>query len=224
TTKRCFGTPPPTSRVSPPFSKYDPGSPTARATSMIEAALCDGHLSSYPSGLGALGGFRGLRGYGRAACTRRIRVGNWNLWRLNRKGLGGGGKWLQDLVIGLYNCEKRSRSHFAVELNDKIAQVGLSDIVKKSFWDALDELSGGYNTQIDYLLVRKGDLRACKDCRVFPSEACSSQHRLVTLDALFERQRQRRVRIKRPRIMWKNLNEDAVETFRAKVFKKLSTL
>nr|GEV89451.1 ribonuclease H-like domain-containing protein [Tanacetum cinerariifolium] len=26
----------------------------------------------------------------------------------------------------------------------------------------------GHNTQFDYLLVRKGDLRTCKDCRVFP--------------------------------------------------------
>ncbi|GKC82644.1 ataxia telangiectasia mutated family protein [Tanacetum coccineum] len=176
-------------------------------------------------------------------------------------------------------------------------QVGLSDAVKKSFWDALDELvrecpsdqrliiggdlnghigaaaegyagvhggfgygarneegrtilefatahdlvvansffkksdahlitfqSGGHNTQIDYLLVRKGDLRACKDCRAFPSEACSSQHRLVTLDVLFERQRQRRAGTKRLRILWKNLNGDAVETFRATVSEKLSTL
>ncbi|GJY63207.1 retrovirus-related pol polyprotein LINE-1 [Tanacetum coccineum] len=81
-------------------------------------------------------------------------------------------------------------------------QVGLSDAIKKSFWDALDEL------------VREA----------FPSEACSSQHRLVTLDVLFERQRQRRAGTKRPRILWKNLNGDAVETFRAIVSKKLSTL
>ncbi|GKC33899.1 hypothetical protein Tco_1046283 [Tanacetum coccineum] len=81
-------------------------------------------------------------------------------------------------------------------------QVRLSDTVKKSFWDALDEL------------VREA----------FPSEACSSQHRLVTLDVLFERQRQWRAGTKRPRILWKNLNGDAVETFRAIVSKKLSTL
>nr|GEV53796.1 DEP domain-containing protein [Tanacetum cinerariifolium] len=103
-------------------------------------------------------------------------------------------------------------------------QVGLSDAVKKSFWDALDELSGGHNTQIDYLLDRKGDLRACKDYRAFSSEACSSQHRLVTLDVLFERQRQRRARTERPRILWKNFNGDVAKTFRATVSEKLSTL
>nr|GEU37239.1 ataxia telangiectasia mutated family protein [Tanacetum cinerariifolium] len=30
--------------------------------------------------------------------------------------------------------------------------------------------SGGHNTQIDNLLVRRCDLKACKDCRAFPAE------------------------------------------------------
>ncbi|GKC88561.1 craniofacial development protein 2, partial [Tanacetum coccineum] len=30
--------------------------------------------------------------------------------------------------------------------------------------------SGDHDTQIDYMLVRKGDLRLCKDCKVFPGE------------------------------------------------------
>ncbi|GJX06085.1 hypothetical protein Tco_0194017 [Tanacetum coccineum] len=45
------------------------------------------------------------------------------------------------------------------------------------------------------------------------------------MDVLFERQRQRRwQRTGRTRIMWKNLNREAVETFRATVSQKLSTL
>ncbi|GJX51073.1 retrovirus-related pol polyprotein LINE-1 [Tanacetum coccineum] len=44
--------------------------------------------------------------------------------------------------------------------------------------------SGGRCTQIDYLMVRKGDLKLCKDHRVFPQEACSSQHNLLALDIL----------------------------------------
>nr|GEY30214.1 histone-lysine N-methyltransferase EZA1 [Tanacetum cinerariifolium] len=79
---------------------------------------------------------------------------------------------------------------------DNVVRVGLSDADKKRFWDALDEMvrecltnqrliiqgdlnghigaaadgyteGGGHNTQIDYLLVRRGDLKACKDCRAF---------------------------------------------------------
>ncbi|GJR00848.1 ribonuclease H-like domain-containing protein [Tanacetum coccineum] len=42
--------------------------------------------------------------------------------------------------------------------------------------------SGDHDTQIDYMLVRKGDLRLCKDCKVFLGEVCFSQHRLLALD------------------------------------------
>nr|GFA66049.1 hypothetical protein [Tanacetum cinerariifolium] len=121
-------------------------------------------------------------------------------------------------------------------------QVGPSDAEKKRFWDALDELrtdTQGFtevlgleigtrkewgSQQIDYLLVRRGDLRACKDCRAYPGEACSSQHRLVIMDELFERRRHRREATRRPRILWKNLKGEAVETLRATVVERLAAL
>ncbi|PWA34772.1 hypothetical protein CTI12_AA615940 [Artemisia annua] len=65
--------------------------------------------------------------------------------------------------------------------------------------------SGGHNTQIDYLVVRRSDLRACRDCRVFPGETCSSQHKLLALDTIFERPQPRRVAFRLPRILWKTL-------------------
>ncbi|GJV84408.1 hypothetical protein Tco_1524306 [Tanacetum coccineum] len=74
--------------------------------------------------------------------------------------------------------------------------------------------SGGRCTQIDYLLVRRGDLKECKDCRVFPGEACSSQHRLLALDTLFKRVQRRRVGSAVLRILWKNLNGDVMEAFK----------
>nr|GEY32961.1 glyoxalase I, glyoxalase/bleomycin resistance protein/dihydroxybiphenyl dioxygenase [Tanacetum cinerariifolium] len=121
---------------------------------------------------------------------------------------------------GARNEEGRTILEFATA-HDLVV---VNSVFKKSDAYLITFQSGGHNTQIDYLLVHKGDLRACKDCRAFPSKACSSQHRLVTLDVLFERQRQRRARTERPRILWKNLNRDAIEAFRATVLEKLSTL
>ena len=83
--------------------------------------------------------------------------------------------------------------------------------------------SGGRNTQIDYLLVRRRELRACRDCRVFPGETCSSQHKLLALDVLFKRQHPRRAPTRLPRILWKNLNGEAAESFREKVVEGFST-
>lgn len=83
--------------------------------------------------------------------------------------------------------------------------------------------SGGHCTQIDYLMVRRGDLKACRDCRAFPGETCSSQHRLLTMDALFERHRRGRKATGMPRILWKKLIGQKVEEFTAKVLEGLST-
>ncbi|GJX35484.1 hypothetical protein Tco_0247041 [Tanacetum coccineum] len=52
-------------------------------------------------------------------------------------------------------------------INVYTPQVGLSNEVKKSLWDSLDELSGGHNNQIDYMLVKRGNFRSCKDYMVF---------------------------------------------------------
>nr|GEY68845.1 hypothetical protein [Tanacetum cinerariifolium] len=83
--------------------------------------------------------------------------------------------------------------------------------------------SGGRCTQIDYLLVRKRDLKACKDCRVFPREACSSQHNLLALDILFKSVQPRMDGSPLSRILWKNLSGDATEAFRSKVAEGVST-
>nr|GEW54657.1 hypothetical protein [Tanacetum cinerariifolium] len=102
-------------------------------------------------------------------------------------------------------------------------------VVANSFFKESDAClitfqSGGHNTQIDYLLVRRGDLRASKDCRAYPGEACSSQHRLVIVDVLFEIRRHSKEATRRPGILWKNLKWKAVETFRATVMERLAAL
>ncbi|GJX67626.1 retrovirus-related pol polyprotein LINE-1 [Tanacetum coccineum] len=84
--------------------------------------------------------------------------------------------------------------------------------------------SGGRCTQIDYLLVRRGDLKACKDCRFFPREACSSQHSLLALDILFKSVQLKREGSALLRILWKNLMGDATEAFRSRVAEGISTL
>ncbi|GJX91663.1 craniofacial development protein 2-like protein [Tanacetum coccineum] len=253
------------------------------ALSRIESVVCDGNLRSCRSGLGGVGGFRGLWLWYSGSSTARNGVGVILAAALKDKVVQVTRRSDGIMVISLVIDGETVNVVSAYAL-----QVGLSDEVKKSFWEVVDELvrecppdqrliirgdlnghigaeedeyagvhagygygarneegrtilefvtihslvvansffkksdthlityqSGGRNTQIDYLLVHRGDLRACKDCRAFPSEACSSQHRLVTLDVLFERQRQRRVETGRTRIMWKNLNGEAVETFRA---------
>ncbi|PWA60844.1 hypothetical protein CTI12_AA378710 [Artemisia annua] len=121
--------------------------------------------------------------------------------------------------FGVRNDEGRSILEFATTHDLVVA----NSFFKKRDVNLITFQSGGHNTQIDYLLVRKSDLRACRDCRVFPGEACSSQHKLLALDTLFERLRPRRVANGLPRILWKNLNGEAAESFRVNVLEGLST-
>lgn len=40
----------------------------------------------------------------------------------------------------------------------------------------------GYNSQNDYLLLRKWDRKACIDCKALPGETSASQHKLLFMD------------------------------------------
>nr|GFB54962.1 cleavage/polyadenylation specificity factor, 25kDa subunit [Tanacetum cinerariifolium] len=111
---------------------------------------------------------------------------------------------------------------------------------KKRLWDALDEMVRECPT--NQCLIIGGDLNghigAAADGYVevhggfgfgdrneegaFLGEACSSQQRLIIVDVLLERLRYRREAIGRPRILWKNLNGEAVETFRVIVSERLA--
>ncbi|XP_071690486.1 uncharacterized protein [Rutidosis leptorrhynchoides] len=66
-------------------------------------------------------------------------------------------------------------------------------VVANSFFKKRDAhlatfYSAGRSTQIDFLLLRKGELRTCRECKVLPALTCSSQHRLLVMD-LFTRGR-----------------------------------
>ncbi|KAM3288907.1 hypothetical protein P3S67_022337 [Capsicum chacoense] len=60
-------------------------------------------------------------------------------------------------------------------------------------------------TQIDFLLLRKGDKVLCKDCKVIPGENLSIQHRLLVMDLGIKKDRKRRGKECRPRIKWGSL-------------------
>ncbi|GKD30210.1 hypothetical protein Tco_1240988 [Tanacetum coccineum] len=73
------------------------------------------------------------------------------------------------------------------------------------------------------MLVRKGDLRLYKDCKVFSGEVCFSQHRLLVLDIHIKRRPRSTERAVKPRILWKNLYGEAAEDFRARVIEGVTS-
>lgn len=94
-------------------------------------------------------------------------------------------------------------------------------IVNSCFQKREDNLitfrSGGHATQIDYLLIRRRDIRLCKDCQVFPKEACASQHRLLAMDLSISRNLAEGIRAVTSRILWWNLKGLKVAEFKARL-------
>ncbi|XP_016555381.2 craniofacial development protein 2-like [Capsicum annuum] len=68
-------------------------------------------------------------------------------------------------------------------------------VVNSSFLKKEDHLitfrSTKAKTQIDFLLLRKGDRVLCKDCKVIPSEHLSTQHRLLVMDLSIKKRKKR---------------------------------
>ncbi|XP_055814473.1 uncharacterized protein LOC129884149 [Solanum dulcamara] len=57
-------------------------------------------------------------------------------------------------------------------------------------------------TQIDCLLLQKGDRGIVKDCKVIPSENITTQHKLLVMDLEVKRDRLKKTLYDRPRIRW----------------------
>ena len=68
-------------------------------------------------------------------------------------------------------------------------------------------MSGTNRTVIDYILVRRQDLRYMKDCKVIPGESIPSQHRLLvaSMECKAQHKKQQRARVKK--IKWYMLKQ-----------------
>ncbi|XP_047267989.1 uncharacterized protein LOC124898196 [Capsicum annuum] len=94
-------------------------------------------------------------------------------------------------------------------------------VVNSSFQKKEDHLitfrSAVAKTQIDFLLLRKGDKVLCKDYKVIRSEHLSNQHRLLVMDLFFKKIRKRRAGEGQPRIRWGGLTPESALVIEKKV-------
>ena len=74
--------------------------------------------------------------------------------------------------------------------------------------------SGGRETQIDYIMLRKEHASECRNCKVLPSEAITTQHRILIADLVVKKTRQRRAAGRKRIRWWKLKDEEIKEKFR----------
>ena len=82
--------------------------------------------------------------------------------------------------------------------------------------------SGQHTTQIDYIMIRREDLRETRDCKVIPGEAVVAQHRLLCLVLKIKQEKKRRPKTRKRIKIW-NLRGDKIKEFQEKVREKQIT-
>lgn len=73
--------------------------------------------------------------------------------------------------------------------------------------------SGKNSSQIDFVLVRRNDLKLVTNCRVWPGENLTSQHRLVVASIRIPLPKRQKVTRPKPRIRWWKLKQDSHDLF-----------
>ncbi|GJX21405.1 cell division control protein 6 homolog B-like protein [Tanacetum coccineum] len=190
---------------------------TAVQLPMIEPLASYGNLRSCHFGRGGLGGSSETRSDSRhkvdITCFQETK------WKSYSTKEGNGYK-LCDRIITLTLAINGETVNV---ISAYAPQVGLSEGDKKTFWDSLDEV---VRVPDGPKIVFRGRLEWSYrggDRGTPRRKACSSQHKLLALGTLFKRVQRRRVGNAPPRILWKNLNGDALEAFISKVAEGVST-
>ena len=82
--------------------------------------------------------------------------------------------------------------------------------------------SGGRRSQIDFIMLRKEYIKECKNCKVLPKGAITTQHRVLIAELEVKATRKRRVE-GRKLIRWWKLNYNEVrEEFRRSVVERMA--
>jgi hypothetical protein len=77
--------------------------------------------------------------------------------------------------------------------------------------------SGQYLSQIDFILARREDRRACLDCKVIPGECVVPQYKIVVADFRFQVRAHRDKRAKIARTKWWKLRGEEAQTFKERM-------
>ena len=77
-----------------------------------------------------------------------------------------------------------------------------------------------HSSQIDFVLARRKDKRACLGCKVIPGECVVSQYKLLVADFYFQVRARRDKQAKIKRTKWWKLKGEMSEVFRENVIKE----
>ena len=111
-------------------------------------------------------------------------------------------------VIGRYGVKERNpEGQKVVDFAKRMNLAVVNTYFRKKEEHRVTYKSGGRCTQVDYILVRRSNLKEIGDCKVMPGESVARQHRVVIARMKLQVRKKRTVTTK-PRIKWWRLSED----------------
>uniref|UniRef100_A0A8I6WDI3 Craniofacial development protein 2-like n=1 Tax=Hordeum vulgare subsp. vulgare TaxID=112509 RepID=A0A8I6WDI3_HORVV len=114
---------------------------------------------------------------------------------------------------GIKNQEGEDVLSFALAYDMIVANT----LFKKRELHLVSYSSGQHSSQIDFILSRREDMRACLDCKVIPEESVVPQHKLVVVDFRFRIRVQLDKRAKVARTKRWKLKGEVAQAFKERV-------
>ena len=105
-------------------------------------------------------------------------------------------------AVGDRNLEGERIIDFCVAFDMAV----VNTFFKKRMEQLVTYKSGGHETQIDYVLCRRTDLKEMRNCKTYPGECVTQQHRTVAVDWIKKRKKRGKQKIV-PKIKWWKLKQ-----------------
>ena len=121
-------------------------------------------------------------------------------------------------IMGRYGAGTRNKEgSMVVDFGKRVDLAIVSTYFKKKDEHRVMYNSAGKNTQVDYVMCRRGNLKEMCDCKVILNECVAKQHRMVVCKMVLMVKKKKAEKVK-PKIRWWKLKETSCqEAFRQKV-------
>ena len=129
----------------------------------------------------------------------------------------GKGNIRDEEIMGRYGAGTRNKDQWVVDFVKRMDLVIVNTYFKKKDEHRVTYKSGGNNTQVDYVMCRRRNLKEICDCKVIVNECVAKQHLMIVCKMALMVKKKKAEKVK-PNIRWWKLKKTSCqEAFRQEV-------
>ncbi|KAK3523061.1 hypothetical protein QTP86_012663 [Hemibagrus guttatus] len=123
-------------------------------------------------------------------------------------------------VMGKFGVKERNlEGQMVVDFAKRMDMAVVNTYFQKREEHRVTYKSGGWRTQVDYILCRRGNLKEISDCKMDVGENVARQHRMVVcrMTLMVLKKKRSKIEIEKQTKWWKLKKEECCEEFRQKL-------